>query len=74
MALGLGLFLVPLGFVANPSLLLLAEAPGMALVATAKVAAALALLSFAVIGPDGKPSHRALALPLGVALLFGLGV
>ncbi len=74
MALGLGLFLVPLGFVANPSLLLLAEAPGMALLASAKVAAALVLLSFAVIGPDGKPSHRALALPAGLAVLFAFGV
>lgn len=51
MALGLGLYLVPLGMVANPALIGLASAPGAALLAGVKVGAALSAISFGVIGP-----------------------
>lgn len=69
MALGLGLYLVPLGMVANPALIALSADPGAALLAAAKVGASLAAISFGVIAP----LHWALRVLLVVAggvLLF----
>lgn len=74
MSLGLGLFIVPLAFVANPGLLLLAEAPWLALAALLKIAAGLALVSWAVIGPTRAPLLRLAALGGGIAVLFLYGV
>ena len=73
MRLGLGLFLVPLGFVSHPSLLALAGDPGLALLAAAKLAAGLWLVSFAVIGPPGRSALRVPALAAGLALLLLYG-
>jgi TRAP transporter 4TM/12TM fusion protein len=50
MRIGLGLFIIPLGFVANPALMHLAETPWLALLAAAKISAGLTLLSYALIG------------------------
>jgi TRAP transporter 4TM/12TM fusion protein len=72
--LGLGLFVVPLGFIANPSLLLLASEPWLALAATLKVGMGLALLAYAVIGEGGRPWRQLLALPAGLAVIFIGGV
>jgi TRAP-type uncharacterized transport system fused permease subunit len=69
MALGLGLYLIPLGMVANPALLDLAAAPGWALLAMVKVAVALAMISHAVIAPGHAPRRLALGLA-GMALLL----
>ena len=74
MALGLGLFLVPLGFIANPALLMLAEAPLLTLAALVKVAAGLFLLSYAVIGPTPKAWLRIPAFVGGLVLLFAFGI
>ena len=69
MALGIGLYLIPLGMVANPSLVALAEAPAAAVVAALKVGAGLAAISFAVIAP-WRAWVRAGLLSTGLLLLF----
>ncbi|MAA97529.1 MAG: TRAP transporter permease DctM/Q [Stappia sp.] len=69
MALGLGLYLVPLGMVANPALIGLAAAPVAALLAGVKVGAALSAISFGIIGPL-NPLLRAGLVAGGAVLLF----
>lgn len=69
MALGLGLYLIPLAMIANPALIALAGDPPGALVAMVKVGAGLALLSHAVIAPGRRWSRIARGLA-GAALLF----
>ncbi|MCP5038758.1 MAG: TRAP transporter large permease subunit, partial [Rhodobacteraceae bacterium] len=53
MALGIGLYLIPLGMIANPALIAVAQSPFMAILAMVKVALALAMISFAIIAPMG---------------------
>ncbi|WP_255455334.1 TRAP transporter large permease subunit [Salipiger sp. PrR002] len=65
MALGVGLYIIPLGMVANPGLLELAEAPGRALFAFVRVGLGLALISYGLIG-------RALLVMRLAAIIFGL--
>lgn len=72
--IGLGLFVVPLGFVANPSLLLLSSAPGAALLAAAKVGGGVWLLSYAAIRTDGAVVLRGLATAAALGLIFGWSV
>lgn len=72
--LGLGLFVVPLGFIANPGLLLLGSEPLTALMALLKVGVGLVLLAYAVVGEDGRPWRRLLALPAGLAVVFAAGI
>ncbi|MEP4700740.1 MAG: TRAP transporter large permease subunit [Parasphingorhabdus sp.] len=50
MALGIGLYIIPLGMVANPDMLRLSDAPLAALLAAARVALGLTLLSSGLIG------------------------
>lgn len=71
MRLGVGLFIIPLGFVANPAILDLATAPAAALVVMAQIALGLWLISFAVIGAARQPLLEWMRLP---ALPAGLGV
>ncbi|MBR3372110.1 TRAP transporter permease [Roseinatronobacter sp. NSM] len=71
MRLGVGLFIIPLGFVANPAILELATAPAAALVVMAQIALGLWLISFAVIGAARQPLLEWMRLP---ALPAGLGV
>ena len=71
--LGVGLFLVPLGFVFNPSLLALGGDPVLALAAAVKVGLGVSLVSYAVIGEAGKPLRRVLALPIGLLLILQFG-
>jgi len=69
MALGIGLYLIPLGMIATPSLIHLSTTPLLALLAMAKIAAALAAISFGVIAP--KPALMRISLvALGAVLLF----
>jgi TRAP-type uncharacterized transport system fused permease subunit len=73
MRLGVGLFIVPLGFIANPALLELAATPLEALAAMAKIAVGLYLISFAVIGAQKMVLWELLrlpALPSGLAIIF----
>lgn len=69
MTLGIGLYLIPLGLVAAPQITQLAEAPGMALLATLKIGAGLAAISFSLV----RRKHIALrgaAMSAGAALVF----
>ena len=76
MRLGLGLYLVPLGMVANPALIAPVSNPAGALLAAFKVAVGLALVSAAVIPARGQRigARSALAFAGGVAALFVFGV
>lgn len=49
MALGVGLYVIPLGMVANPDLIRLTDAPGPALIAFVRVAIGLGLMSYGLI-------------------------
>lgn len=73
MRLGVGLFIVPLAFIANPALLELATRPVAALATMAQIAAGLWLISYAVIGAARQPLWEMLrlpALPAGLAVIF----
>ncbi|WGH77935.1 TRAP transporter permease [Jannaschia ovalis] len=70
MALGLGLYLIPLGMIANPQVIGLAARPGAALLAFAVMALGLALVSRAVVG-RGHPALRLVLGGAGLALLLG---
>jgi TRAP transporter 4TM/12TM fusion protein len=72
MRLGLGLFLVPPAFVANPALLRPDVDIALALLAAIKIAVGVALLSYATIGAGGRLWTRAAAAILGVCLIFAL--
>ena len=74
MRIGLGLFLIPLGFVANPALLHILSTPWLAVLATVKIGAALALISYALIGNTSAWLRKAAALVAGLALLFLFGI
>ena len=50
MALGVGLYIIPLGMIANPDILRLAQDPFAALVAMLRIAAGLMLVSYGLIG------------------------
>ncbi len=69
MALGIGLYLIPLSMIANPALIELAERPVAALGAAAQTAIAVGLISFGMIAP----SHwlkRLLLIVGGTVILF----
>ena len=51
MALGIGLYLVPLGMVADPDLIALEHAPGKALLAATKIGFSLSAIAYGVIAP-----------------------
>ncbi|MCR9256496.1 MAG: TRAP transporter fused permease subunit [Alphaproteobacteria bacterium] len=69
MALGIGLYLVPLGMITSPSLIALSAEPLAALGAAAKMAVGLAAISYGVIG-KGPPPLRALAAAAGLAIIL----
>jgi len=69
MALGVGLYLIPLGMIANPGLIELSNDPLTALVITLKIGVALAAVSFGLIAP--KPMWmRVVLLMAGLLLLL----
>ena len=69
MALGVGLYLIPLGMIANPHLIGLESAPGPALYAMVKIGAGLAAISFGIIAP--KPFlYRGLLVGIGLVVLL----
>lgn len=69
MALGVGLYVIPLGMVANPDMLRLAEAPVAALIATVRVALGLTLLSYGLIGAR-RPLPTVLMVVGGLCIVF----
>ena len=62
MALGLGLYFIPLGMVRHPALINIADAPFAALLAMAQIALDLAFVSHAIISPAPAPKRVALAV------------
>lgn len=51
MALGIGLYVIPLGMIANPAVIALSTTPGLAVLAALKIGIGLAALSFGAIAP-----------------------
>jgi TRAP transporter 4TM/12TM fusion protein len=74
MRLGLGLFLVPPAFIANPAVVRPDESLVLALLAAAKIALGVALLSYAAIGTGGPFWRRAAALLAGIVITFFWGI
>ena len=70
MSVGLGLFIVPMAFVANPSLLQLADAPALAILALVKILAGLTLISAGVVGTVRGWPLRIAALAGGFGVIF----
>ena len=69
MALGIGLYLIPLAMISKPQLIELANEPLWAIVAFAQVAIGLALISYGVIARPLK-WLRPILLAIGMALIF----
>jgi TRAP transporter 4TM/12TM fusion protein len=73
MRIGIGLFIVPLGFIANPSMLGVLVDPWAALAATIKVGVGLWFLSYGFIA-DTPIWKRLGAFGIGGAIVFGYGI
>jgi TRAP transporter 4TM/12TM fusion protein len=69
MALGVGLYLIPLGMIANPQLIALGETPLFALWATLRMAVGLSLVSYGLIGNRGPLLRLAFGI-LGLIVMF----
>lgn len=69
MALGVWLYLIPLGMIAGPDLIRLAEAPGNALLSAGLVGGGCIAIPYALIGVQ-RPLYRVAGLVLGMALIF----
>ncbi len=69
MALGVGLYLIPLGMIANPDVLRLAENPVPALIAMLRLALGLALVSYGLISAR-KVVKTAVLVAGGLAVIF----
>jgi TRAP transporter 4TM/12TM fusion protein len=69
MALGVGLYVIPLGMIAHPGLLRIVEAPTEAALAMLRVGAGLAVLSYGLIALR-KPLPTAAAVAAGLAVIF----
>jgi len=69
MALGVGLYLVPLSMIANPELISVATTPFLSMMVFFKVAVGLAFVSYAVIAPHAL-FYRSSLLVLGLTVLF----
>ena len=69
MALGIGLYLIPLGMIANPPLIALATTPALAILAALKVGAGLAVLSYGTIAPLAWPVRFGLIV-LGLVVIL----
>ena len=69
MALGIGLYLIPLAMIANPALIGLADAPVSAVLAMIKTGLGLTATSFGIVAPGSRWTGTALILA-GAALLF----
>jgi TRAP-type uncharacterized transport system fused permease subunit len=69
MALGLGLYLIPLAMISTPQLIELAEQPVAAILAMIKVGVAITLVAYGVIVP-GSLLKRSLGIAAGLVLLL----
>jgi hypothetical protein len=71
MSLGIGLYLIPLGMIANPALIELGTAVVPSLLAVAKMAISLGMISFVNIAPKAFFNRTFLVLG-GVIILYSL--
>ncbi len=69
MTLGIGLYLIPLGMVANPALIHLFDTPMAALLVFIKLAVSLGVISYGIIAP-GKPVARGVLVLAGLTGIF----
>ncbi len=69
MALGIGLYVIPLGMIANPDMIALAEEPLSALIAAGRVAIGLTLISSGLIGAR-RPIPTIVLCGTGLAVVF----
>jgi TRAP-type uncharacterized transport system fused permease subunit len=69
MALGVGLYLIPLGMIANPQLITLGDTPLFALWAALRMAVGLSLVSYGLIG-NHTPLLRLAFGVLGLIVMF----
>ncbi|UYV39631.1 TRAP transporter fused permease subunit [Rhodobacteraceae bacterium D3-12] len=74
MSIGVGLFLVPMAFIANPSLLLLGSQPAFAFLAMVKILIGLTFFSFGVVGTKPNILLRIASVALGFVVIFFFGV
>lgn len=70
MALGVGLYLIPLGMIAQPAVIRISDDPAAALLAFGMIGAGLAAISFGLIGRAGAALRLGLAAG-GVVLILG---
>ena len=70
MALGVGLYVIPIGMIANPQLIELAHKPWQALLSFCQVGVGLGLISYGLISPFGI-FKRLLLLAAGAVVIFG---
>ena len=70
MALGVGLYVIPIGMIANPELIELANRPWQALLSFCQVGVGLGLISYGLISPLGI-FKRLLLLAAGAVVIFG---
>ncbi|MDH3742871.1 MAG: TRAP transporter fused permease subunit, partial [Hyphomicrobiales bacterium] len=69
MALGVGLYVIPLGMIANPAVIALGQAPVASLLTFAKLALGLSALSYGII--SNKPTGlRVVLIVIGLAIVF----
>ncbi|MEZ5842404.1 MAG: TRAP transporter fused permease subunit [Hyphomicrobiaceae bacterium] len=73
MVLGIGLYIVPLAFIANSSLIALADRPFLAVLACLKIGAGLWLIGRALVGDTVVPMRLALGAG-GLLVIFAFGV
>ncbi|KHA53235.1 TRAP transporter permease [Sulfitobacter geojensis] len=69
MALGVGLYLIPLGMIANPDIIRLVESPALAIIAMLRVAVGLALVSYGLISTRSF-IKTGLLVGAGLAVIF----
>ena len=74
MSIGIGLFLVPMAFIANPSLLELGSLPLLAVGAMTKILAGLVFFSMGVVGTMPSLILRAGSVALGFFVIFAFGI
>lgn len=70
MALGVGLYLIPLALIANPEIIRLESDPLAAIIAFVQLAVGLSAVSFGLIGYKALVS-KFTAIGLGMAIIFG---
>ena len=69
MALGIGLYIIPLAMIANPAVIALADTPLAAVLAAVKIGLGLGLISYGVIGFE-RPVAKLLAIVAGIVVVF----